>query len=113
MSRVRQKDSPGGVRDWRNPRCRRLDGEAIAGPQAQEVAVADARGGLDKLVADPVAKAKRVQHILPVGPAKNEGLAIFLLPLEPPASTQANANRTMVNFIRSGLCIGKGRLGCL
>jgi hypothetical protein len=25
MSRVGQKDSPGGVRDWRNPQCRRRD----------------------------------------------------------------------------------------
>ena len=58
------------------------DGVAIVGADAQEVAVAGARLGLDELVADVVAEAERVEHVLPVGPAEDERLAVLHLPVE-------------------------------
>ena len=55
-------------------------GVAIIGADAQEVAVADAGGGLDELVADVVAEAEGVEDVLPVAAAEDERLAVLLLP---------------------------------
>src|ERR1017187_10586192 len=55
---------------------------AIVRADAQEVAVTEAARSLDELVADVVAEAKRVQHVLPVAAAKDKGLPILLLPVE-------------------------------
>src|ERR1017187_1533856 len=54
----------------------------IVRADAQEVAVTEAARSLDELVADVVAKAERVKHVLPVAAAKDKGLPILLLPVE-------------------------------
>ena len=55
---------------------------AVVGAYAQEVAVAHAEPGLDEAVSDAVAKAKGIEHILPVSATEYEGLAVFHLPGE-------------------------------
>src|ERR1035438_530273 len=48
----------------------------------QEIAVAEAARSLDELVADVVAKAERVKHVLPVAATEDKRLSVLLLPLE-------------------------------
>src|ERR1035441_1756329 len=55
---------------------------AIIRADAQEIAVAEAARSLDELVADVVAKAERVKHVLPIAAAEDKRLSMLLLPLE-------------------------------
>ena len=54
---------------------------AVVGADAQKVAVAHAPLAADELVADVVAEAEGVEHILPVAAAEDERLAVCQLPL--------------------------------
>ena len=57
-------------------------GCAGVGAQTQKVAVAFAGLGPDELVADVVAEAEGIEHVLPVAAAEDKGLAVLELPLE-------------------------------
>src|SRR5882757_7496162 len=58
---------------------------AIIRPDPKEISIAAAGRCFDKFVAGMVAETKCVQHILPIGAAKDEFLAVFCLPLVDPA----------------------------
>ena len=65
--------------------CALVDDEgglAVIGADSEKVAVALACSGLDESVADVIAETEGVVDVLPVGLAKDEGLAVLHLPLE-------------------------------
>src|SRR5262249_28930316 len=66
----------------RRARVHRHGRVAVVGPNAQEVAVAQAFLGLEESVTDAIAVTERVEDILPIGPPEDERLAVLHLPLE-------------------------------
>ena len=57
-------------------------GITIIGADAEKIAIANARPGPDEFIADFISETEGVVHVLPVGAAEDECLAVFPLPSE-------------------------------
>ena len=57
-------------------------GVAIIRPDAQKIAVANTGVGFDEFVPGMIAKAKRVEDVLPVAACKDKRFPMLLLPLK-------------------------------
>jgi hypothetical protein len=81
---IAMKRSKFSIRDEESIRSGLLDKDgaiAIISANSKEISIAAAGRCFYKLVPDTIAEAKCVEHILPIGTAKDECFAIFGLPL--------------------------------